>query len=114
MSDGHEESMYADYGIGKKTLGIYVTGFLLCIVLTLIPFYAVMYHIASKPALLVILFVTAIAQFFVQVICFLRLNNRSEQGKINVLSFVFTGIVLLVVIGGSVWIMTSLNYFMMN
>ena len=107
---GHND----DFGIGKKTFGIYLSGFILCLVLTFIPFFSVIYKVASFSGLLVILLVSALLQFFVQVICFLRLNNQTEQGRTNVLSFIFTGIVLLVVIGGSVWIMTSLNYFMMH
>ena len=107
---GHSD----DFGIGKKTFSIYFLGFILCLVLTLIPFFSVIYKVTSFGGLLVILLISAVLQFFVQVICFLRLNNQTEQGRTNVLSFVFTGIVLLVVIGGSVWIMTSLNYFMMH
>lgn len=116
MSDASHNVGHSNesYGVGKKTLSVYFSGFVLCVILTLIPFFSVMYHVATKPVLLIILLVSAIAQFFVQVLCFLRLNNQTEQGRMNVMSFIFTGIVLLVVIGGSVWIMFSLNYFMMH
>ena len=115
MSDTSENNhLEADFGTGKKTLRVYVSGFFLCVILTLIPFMAVIKHVASNKVLLAIVLLSAIAQFFVQVVCFLRLNNQTEQGRTNVLSFIFTGIVLLVIIGGSVWIMTSLNYFMMH
>ena len=103
-----------DYGTGHKTFGIYLFGFIACIVLTLIPFAAVMYHPFSHGHTFLIMIVSAIFQFFVQVICFLRLNTKSEQGLINVLSFMFSIVVLLVLIGGSLWIMYHLNYNMMH
>ncbi len=115
MNDTSENNhLEADFGIRKKTLRVYVSGFFLCVILTLIPFMTVIDHTASKKILLTVILLSAIAQFLVQVVCFLRLNNQTEQGRTNVLSFIFTGIVLLVIIGGSVWIMTSLNYFMMH
>ena len=103
-----------EFGVGQKTYGIYILGFILCIILTLIPFYAVMHQAASKQGLLVILFVSAILQFFVQTICFLRLNCQNEHGKMNVLVLTFTGVVSFIIIGGSLWIMSNLNYFMMH
>ena len=102
------------FGTGKKTFSTYFGGFLMCVVLTLIPFYAVIHHMTSRHQLMVILWVCAILQFLVHVLCFLRLNGRTEQGQMNILSFIFTGIVAVVVIGGSLWIMTNLNYFMVH
>ena len=101
-----------DYGMQSKSFSVYFSGFLLCIILTLIPFYAVMHKVTSKPYLWVILFVTAFIQFLVQVVCFLRLKSSTNQGMINILSFLFTGIVTFIVVGGSIWIMANLNYFM--
>ena len=103
-----------DYGMAKKTKRIYLIGFLSCLVLTLIPFYAVILRATSRHNLLWIILIAALIQFFVQVICFLRMNYRNEQAKVNVLSLLFSAVVLLVIIGGSIWIMTSLNYFMMH
>ncbi|MBV53352.1 MAG: cytochrome o ubiquinol oxidase subunit IV [Coxiellaceae bacterium] len=103
-----------DFGTGKKTFGVYFSGFLLCVILTLIPFLSVIHSVGSTTLLLAIVLISALLQFFVQVICFLRLNTQTEQGVVNIMSFIFTGVVLVVVIGGSVWIMMSLNYFMMH
>lgn len=103
-----------NYGVGDKSLIIYIIGFVLCILLTLIPFATVMYASWSLGIKMGILLVSAIAQFFVQVICFLRLNVQTLQGKMNVMSFIFAIIVLFVVVGGSVWIMWNLNYNMMH
>jgi len=103
-----------DYGTGHKSLGIYVTGFVLCIILTLIPFATVMYTSWSLDMKFAILFASALVQFFVQTVCFLRLNVQTLQGKMNVMSFAFAIVVLIVVVGGSVWIMWHLHYNMMH
>jgi cytochrome o ubiquinol oxidase subunit IV len=110
----HINNLSHVFGVGKKSLGSYTIGFMLCIVLTLIPFYSVIHSIFSKKILLIILFLSALLQFFVQTLYFLRLNVSSEHAKMNVLVFIFTGIVAFIIIGGSIWIMTNLNYFMMH
>lgn len=103
-----------DYGTGKKTLGVYLFGVVLCIILTLIPFGVVMYSVGSTEFKYWVLGISAFAQFMVQVICFLRLNGSTPQSKVNVAAFVFTIIVAVVVIAGSLWIMVNLNYNMMH
>lgn len=101
-----------DFGTGKKTLPIYVTGIILCVILTVIPFYLVMQPMFSKATTIAWLYIAATAQLFVQIKCFLRLQYKSEQGKANIMTFLFTGVILAVVIGGSLWIMLHLNYNM--
>lgn len=103
----------ADFGAGKKKLSIYVTGLILCAILTIIPFAVVMQNTLPKWIILSVMFIAACIQLFVQVICFLRLNTETEQGKINVMSFIFTGLILLVIVLGSLWIMWNVNVRMM-
>ena len=107
-------SHQSDLGFGQKTLGIYLLGFVMCVVLTLIPFYSVMWRLATPQRLMVILLVSASLQFLVQVMCFLRMNMQTEQARYNVISYVFTAVVTFILIGGSIWIMFNLNYFMMH
>ncbi len=103
-----------DFGTGEKSLGIYSFGILLCVVLTLIPFWAVMHGTFSRGETLVVIFISALLQFLVQVVCFLRLNYSTEQSKMNVLSFYLAILILFVIVGGSLWIMWSLRYNMMH
>ena len=102
-----------DYGTGKKTLSIYLIGLIICIFLTVIAFWVVMAEQFSRETILITIFSAACLQFLVQVICFLRLNTQTEQSKINVMSFIFTGVILIVIVIGSLWIMWSTNYYMM-
>ena len=109
----HHEAAQPDYGTGKKKLGVYVIGLIICTFLTLIAFGAMMTNQLSKQAQFVIIYSAAIIQFLVQLICFLRLNTQTEQGKNNVLSFIFTGVILISIVIGSLWIMWNVNYNMM-
>ncbi len=107
-------SIEPEYGTGKKNIKAYVVGLVLCVVLTLIPFYAVTDKTWSRSAVLWTLLVAALLQLWVQIACFLRLNAKTDQGKINIMSFVFALVVVGVLVGGSMWIMFNLNYNMMH
>ncbi len=102
-----------DFGTGKKKLGIYTFGLISCIILTLIAFGVVMANQFSKTTVFTIIYSAAIIQLLVQVLCFLRLNTETEQGKMNVMSIIFTGVILVTIISGSLWIMWNVNYNMM-
>jgi cytochrome o ubiquinol oxidase operon protein cyoD len=113
MSDLHHTA--SDYGTGEKNLRVYIAGIIICIILTLLPFGVIMHATAmSQHAKFAIIFVSAILQFLTQVICFLRLNLSTPQGWMNVMSFAFAVVVLIVIIGGSLWIMYHLDYNMMH
>lgn len=91
----------------------YLVGFALSAVLTFIPFWLVMSGAISDPgvtAALVILF--AVAQILVHTICFLHVNTQAEGGW-TMLAYIFTAVILLITIAGSLWIMFHLNSNMM-
>jgi len=104
----------ADYGTGQKKLGMYLIGFISCSLLTLLSFWSVMSQRFSKLEVLAVIFSSALIQFLVQVICFLRLTAATEQGKTNIMTFLFTVVILISIIVGSLWIMWNLNYYMMH
>lgn len=110
----HHGSKEADYGTGQKKLGYYCIGFISCSILTLLSFWVVMSHRFSKLEVLALIFSSACIQFLVQVIFFLRLTTQTEQGKTNIMTFLFTVVVLTAIISGSLWIMWNLNYYMMH
>ncbi|SRR5579883_986937 len=108
----HQEEV--DYGTGQKKLGIYLLGLVSCSLLTLLSFWVVMSERLAKWEIFVIIYLSALVQFFVQLICFLRLNTQTEQGRNNVISFVFTAVILTSLFIGSLWIMWNLNYNMQH
>ncbi len=101
-----------DYGAGRKKLGMYLLGTSLCTILTLVAFGLVIYPSFSTGTSFLLIYLAALSQFLVQVFCFLRLTTETEQGVNNILSFIFTIVILIAVIAGSCWIMWNLNYYM--
>lgn len=101
-----------DYGTSPKTLSIYTIGFISCALLTLLAFWTVLSQKFSPLETIIIIYIAACVQFIVQLVCFLRLNTKTVQGKNNVMSLIFTGIILITIVAGSLWIMYSLGYNM--
>lgn len=108
----HDEYSQVDYGTGQKKLTIYIKGFIACVILTICAFASVMSGKFSNREMFVIIYSAAVLQFFIQVIYFLRLNTQTEQGRINVMSIIFTAVILTSILVGSLWIMYNLNYNM--
>ena len=100
-------------GLGRKSLKMYVYGFILCLVLTLIAFAIVGRASLSPPMLYVTVSALAVIQLIVQVVFFLRLNN-SPEARWNLMSFLFTILIVAILVGGSMWIMWNLNYNMVH
>ena len=90
----------------------YMIGFLLSVVLTAIPFWLVM--TGALPAATTGLIITAFAvvQIVVHMIFFLHMNHKSEGGW-NMLALIFTIVVVVIAVAGSVWVMYHLNVNMM-
>lgn len=108
----HETTSH-DYGFEKKKGHIYIGGILACIILTLIPFYAVSMHILPQGRLIGLIYVCAIIQLWIQIKCFLRMNMQTEQAQYNTMGFLFMLVILAVIVGGSLWIMYHLDMNMM-
>lgn len=91
----------------------YLVGFALSAVLTAIPFWLVMTNVLANPgwtAAAVIVF--AVLQILVHTICFLHVNTQAEGGW-TMIAYLFTGVILIITIAGSLWIMYHLNTNMM-
>lgn len=108
----HHEITDTDFGTGQKTLKSYIIGYTLSLLLTLIPFALVGKRLLSDKYLYISITVLALIQLYVQVVFFLRLN-ASPKGKWNFVSFMFTILIIVVVVFGSLWIMYNLNNNMM-
>ena len=87
----------------------YLTGFVLAVILTVIPFWLVMGEVLENATITALLvFACAILQIFGHVIYFLHLDTRAEGGW-SLISFMFTIVIVGILISGSVWIMYHLN-----
>lgn len=93
----------------EYSLQAYVTGFGLCLGLTLIAYWSVVNHKFSGGALLYWIGWLAVIQFFVQMVFFLHLG-RETKPRWKLVSFWFMTMIVAVLVFGSLWIMTNLNY----
>lgn len=95
----------------KGTVWSYVSGFLLSLVFTAIPYYLIVNKSVSGSLLLATILGFAVLQMLVQIFFFLHLG-RGPKPLYNVVFFVSTVGIILVVVFGSIWIMNHLNYNM--
>jgi len=98
-------------GAGSGSFKSYATGFVLSIVLTGIPFILVMTGALSHSVMVFCIFAAAILQIIVQLHYFLHIDTSSAMYW-NVVSLLFTFIIIFMFVGGSIWIMYSLHYRM--
>ncbi|MFT8229612.1 MAG: cytochrome o ubiquinol oxidase subunit IV [Enterobacterales bacterium] len=85
----------------------YFFGFLLSIILTIIPFVSIKLNFASNRILLLVILASSITQIIVHLIYFIHIFDFSQK-KWFYISFIFTILVTLILITGSIWIMNSL------
>jgi cytochrome o ubiquinol oxidase subunit IV len=91
----------------------YWTGFLLSAVLTAVPFALVMTGAISDTRVTAgIVMASAVIQIVVHMVYFLHMNTRSEEGW-TLMALIFTAILVVICIAGSLWVMYHMNTNMM-
>lgn len=103
----HELAFDEDTGASYGTYQSYTVGFISSLLLTLFSFYLVAYSNLSSQNLYIVVGSLAVLQLFVQLVFFLHLNTHSKSSW-NLLSFLFTLVVVLVLVIGTMWIMYNL------
>ncbi|WP_428028904.1 cytochrome o ubiquinol oxidase subunit IV [Ancylobacter sp.] len=102
-----------DSGEAHGSLRGYLTGFILSVILTAIPFWLVMSGaLGSATATAFAIMGFAMVQIVVHMIYFLHMNFRSEGGW-SLLALGFTLILVVITLSGSLWVMYHLNTNMM-
>ncbi len=100
-------------GASHGSLKSYIVGFILSILLTIIPYYLVVNHGLAHDVTILAIVGLGVLQLLVQLVFFLHLNTSSEQ-RWNLMTFVFTVLILAIIVIGSLWIMWNLDYNMMD
>jgi cytochrome o ubiquinol oxidase operon protein cyoD len=90
----------------------YLIGFLLSVVLTAIPFWLVMANPLSSQATALIIMAFAVVQIVVHMIYFLHMNRRAEGGW-SMMALLFTLVLVVIALSGSLWVMYHMNQNMM-
>lgn len=112
LSHGHGEEHGYD-AAGHGSLQGYLIGFVLSVVLTVIPFWLVMGHVLGNELFTVILILAlGVGQIFVHLRYFLHIDTTAEGGW-QLMSTAFTIILIFIVLVGSIWVMYELHSNMM-
>lgn len=103
---------------GDKSVQSYLAGFGISIALTTAAFMLVWAYQASsrelynRTVMITALTILAVVQLVVQSLFFLHVSAE-RKARFNLYSGIFTAIVVLIIVVGSVWVMQNLNYNMM-
>lgn len=89
----------------------YIAGFVSSVALTLVAYFLAIKHVFSGYVLIVVLLELAIIQFTAQLFFFLHFGRGKSAGW-RLLTLVLMIVFVLIVVLGSIWIMSSLNYNM--
>jgi cytochrome o ubiquinol oxidase operon protein cyoD len=110
--DVHDHDPHVEDDLHISLKG-YMTGFVLSVILTAIPFWLVMGNVFDKPGTTAIVILAfAAVQIVVHMVYFLHLSAQS-QGGWNMLALIFTVVLVVITLSGSLWVMFHLNHNMM-
>jgi cytochrome o ubiquinol oxidase subunit IV len=105
------DEQLANGSVAPRVVG-YLTGLGLAILLTATSFFVAGTDLVWEPSIPVALVVLAIAQMGVHLVFFLHITTGPDNTN-NVLALAFGVLIVILVMGGSLWIMANLNHNMM-
>lgn len=95
-----------------RTLVSYSVGFVISIALTITAYMLVMDQLLSAWTTAIIICLLAIIQLVIQLVFFLHLGHESRP-RWKIMALLSTVIILVIIVGGSIWIMFDLDSRMM-
>jgi cytochrome o ubiquinol oxidase operon protein cyoD len=108
---GHDDH-HAEAG-AHGTMGSYMIGFGLSLLLTAIPFWLVMSGVlGNAQATGIVIMAFAVVQILVHMVFFLHMNTRAEGGW-SMMALIFTLVLVVITLSGSMWVMYHMNHNMM-
>jgi cytochrome o ubiquinol oxidase operon protein cyoD len=119
-SDPLEDPGYADTPPGAEDVGGhetaesipgYLVGLGLATLLTIVSFVVARTTLVWEPSIPVALAVLAIAQMGVHLVFFIHITTGPDNSN-NVMALAFGVLIVLLIMAGSLWIMTNMNHNM--
>lgn len=93
-------------------VGAYLVGLGLAVLLTAVAFFIARTNLVWGPSIPVALVVLAIAQMGVHLVFFLHITSGPDSVN-NVMALAFGVLIVMLLLGGSLWIMSNLNHNML-
>jgi cytochrome o ubiquinol oxidase operon protein cyoD len=114
---GHDGHGHGGHEASHGTFKSYMIGFVLSVILTVIPFWVVMAKQAGHlnidtTSVVAIVMILGAIQIVVHMIYFLHMDTKSEGGW-NMMALIFTITLVVIALSGSMWVMYHLNANMM-
>ena len=88
-----------------------IVGFVLALALTAVPFLAVLYKVGSREMISAVIAASAIVQILVHLRFFLGVRLRKSVPE-NLYPLLFAVVLLVIMVGGTLWIMANMSYRM--
>ncbi len=107
-----QSQVHSTAGSSHGTVKSYLTGFVLSVILTVIPFALVMNPMLPKVATFWIVVVFAVIQVIVHLIYFLHINTSPEQHW-NLIALAFSVLIIGLLVVLSLWIMYNVHHNML-
>jgi cytochrome o ubiquinol oxidase subunit IV len=107
LAPGDEE----EHSVGQRLLGYFI-GLGLALLFTAVSFFIAGTDMVWQPSIPVAIIVLAIAQMGIHLVFFLHITTGSDNTN-NVMALAFGILIVVLVVGGSLWIMANLNNNMM-
>ena len=101
-----------DAGSVGKAVTVYLVGFALATLLSVISFYIARSTLVWAPSIPIALSVLAMAQMGVHLVFFLHITSGPDNVN-NLLALAFGLLIVMLLVFGSIWIMTHLNHMTM-
>ena len=108
----HHHDDHHDADAPHGSMRDYVIGFVLSVILTAIPFWLVMAKVLPPGTTAFVILGFAAVQIVVHMVYFLHMNAKAEEGW-SMLSLIFTLVLVVIMLAGSIWVMYHLNTNMM-
>ena len=106
LAPGDEEA-----GSVRNQLVGYLVGLGLALLLTATSFFVVSTDLVWQPSIPIAIIVLAIAQMGVHIVFFLHITTGPDNTN-NVMALAFGVLIVLLIMAGSLWIMTNMNHHM--
>ncbi len=108
----NQSPVHSSAGTSHGSNRSYLIGFILSVVMTLIPFMLVMHPALPRHVTAWTVVIIGAIQILVHLKYFLHLDTAAEQ-RWNLIALVFSAIIILLLVGLSLWIMASIHHNML-
>ncbi|MBV4455716.1 MULTISPECIES: cytochrome o ubiquinol oxidase subunit IV [Pseudomonas] len=107
-----QSSIHSSAGSSHGSSRSYRVGFLVSVVLTLIPFALVIFPSLPRTITAWLVVALGVIQIVVHLKFFLHLDTAEEQ-RWNLVALIFSAVIILLLVGLSLWIMGSIHHNML-